>query len=163
MAEYKEVNIKNLDDKQVAYVSFKGNYMGNAEVFKNLFNKLFKWAAPKGLLNDTSFIACYHDDPQITPPDELVLDICMTINDNVEVSGEVKKKVLPGGKYAVMHAELMGPEEYGPAWMKVVEWMKENNYVVDSSRPSYELYLNNPEEHPEKHHILEVCMSVKAK
>jgi AraC family transcriptional regulator len=62
-----------------------------------------------------------------------------------------------------MHTELAGPEEYGPAWNAVVEWMENNNYEVDMSRPSYEIYLNNPEEHPEKHHIINICMSVKTK
>jgi AraC family transcriptional regulator len=31
------------------------------------------------------------------------------------------------------------------------------------TRPSYELYLNNPDEHPEKHNIVEICLSVKEK
>ncbi len=47
-----------------------------------------------------------------------------------------------------MHTELTGPEEYGPAWNAVVEWMERNNYEVDMSRASYEIYFNNPEEHP---------------
>ena len=85
----------------------------------------------------------------------------MTIKADVEVEGDVKKKVLPGGKYVVMRAELKGAEEYGPAWDKLVEWIKENNLEIDISRPSYEIYLNNPEEHPEKHHIVDVCRSVK--
>ena len=49
------------------------------------------------------------------------------------------------------------------AWDTVVEWIERNNYEVDMSRPSYEIYLNNPEEHPEKHHIIDICRSVKAK
>ena len=39
--------------------------------------------------------------------------------------------------------------------------MKKNNLEIDMSRPSYEIYLNNPEEHPEKHHIIDICMSAK--
>ena len=154
--------IKELDGKTVAYVSFIGNYMGNAQVFKELFEKLCGWAGPKQLIGqDTIFLSSYQDDPKITPPDELKLEVCMTIKDDVEVEGDIKKKKLPGGKYAVMGAELTGAEEYGPAWNKLVEWMKENNLEIDMSRPSYEIYLNNPEEHPEKHHIVDICMSVK--
>ena len=59
--------------------------------------------------------------------------------------------------------ELTGAEEYGLAWDTVVEWIERNNYEVDMSRPSYKIYLNNPEEHPEKHHIVDICRSVKAK
>ena len=72
----------------------------------------------------------------------------MTISEDSEVEGDIKKKVLPGGKYVVLHAELKGAEEYCPSWNVVVEWMKENDIEMDMSRPSYEIYLNNPEEHP---------------
>ncbi|MCD4705115.1 GyrI-like domain-containing protein [bacterium] len=159
-----KIQIKKLEEKQVAFVSFIGNYIGNSEVFKNLFNKLFKWAGPKGLISsNTTFLASYQDDPKTTPPEELKLDLCMTIPSDIEVEGEIEKKILPGGKYVTMHAELTGPEEYGPAWEKVVKWMIENNEEIDMSRPSYEIYLNNPEEHPQKHHIVEICMSAKEK
>jgi AraC family transcriptional regulator len=157
-----DITIKKLEEKKVAFVSFTGNYMGNPQIFADLFTKLFEWAMPKGLISEKSvFLSSYQDDPNITPPDELKLEVCMSIPDGAEVAGDVQKKVLPGGKYAVMNTELTGPEEYGPAWNAVVEWIVKNNYEIDMSRPSYEIYLNNPEEHPEKHHIIDICMSVK--
>jgi AraC family transcriptional regulator len=154
--------IKGIEERNVAYVSFVGNYLGNAEVFKDLFNKLLGWAGPKQLIGqDTILMSAYYDDPSVTSPEELQLDVCMTIKDDIEVKGEIKKKKLPGGKYVVMRAELTGAEEYGPAWEKVVEWMIQNNLEIDMSRASYEIYLNGPEEHSEKHHILDICMPVK--
>ena len=157
-------NIKELPERLVAFVSFTGNYMGNTQVFAELFGKLCGWAGPKGLITPTSvLLSVYHDDPNVTPPDELKLDACMSIPEDTEVEGEVQKKVLPGGEFAVMNAELDGPEEYGPAWNAVVGWAVENNYDLDMSRPSYEIYLNDPEKHPKKHHILDICLSVKAK
>ena len=156
--------IEELTERTVAFVSYTGNYMGNPQIFTDLFNKLCGWAGPKGLISPKSvFLSSYQDDPKITPPDELKLDLCMSIPDETQVDGDIQKKILPGGQYAVMHTELAGPEEYGPAWNAVVEWMENNNYEVDMSRPSYEIYLNNPEEHPEKHHIINICMSVKTK
>jgi AraC family transcriptional regulator len=157
-----EIKIGELEEKQVAFVSFIGNYMGNSKVFKDLFDKLCGWAGPKGLItSNTVFLSAYQDDPNVTPPDKLRLEVCMIIPENTEVEGEIQKKVLPGGKYIVMKTELSGPQEYGDAWNKIVEWMKENNEEIDMSRPSYEIYLNNPEEHPEKHHILNICMAAK--
>ena len=154
--------IKELQEKTVAFVSFVGNYMGNSEVFANLFGKLCGWAGPKGLIKeDTGFLSAYQDDPKTTPPEEMKLEVCMTVPEETEVEGEIKKQVLPGGKYVVMRVELAGPQEYGPAWGKVVAWMKENNLEIHMSRPSYELYLNDPKQHPEGHHILDVCMSTK--
>jgi AraC family transcriptional regulator len=157
-----EPEIKEIEERNVAYVSFVGNYLGNPEIFNDLFNKLLGWAGPKQLMGqDTILMSAYYDDPSVTPPEELKLDVCMSIKDDIEVEGEIKKKKLPGGKYVVMRAELTGAEEYGPAWDKVVEWMIQNNLEIDMSRASYEIYLNSPGEHSEKHHILDICMPVK--
>jgi len=157
-----EIQIKKLEEKHVAYISFVGNYIGNAEIFKSLFNQLCGWAGPKNLITqDSVFLSSYQDDPQTTPPEELKLELCMVVPEETEVEGEIAKKTLPGGKYVVANFEITGPEEYGPAWEKVVNWMAENNYEIDMTRPSYEIYKNNPEEHPEKHHIIDICMSMK--
>ena len=156
--------IEEFTERKVAFVSYTGNYMGNPQIFMDLFNKLCGWAGPKGLISSkTVLLSSYQDDPKITPPDKLTLDLCISIPDGTKVGGDIQKKVLPGGKYAVMHSELVGPEEYGPAWNVVVEWMKKNNYEIDMTRPSYEIYLSNPQEHPEQHHLIDICMSIKSK
>lgn len=154
--------VKEIEEMTVVCVSFVGNYLGNSEVFGDLFGKLCGWAGPRQLMGaDAVLMSAYYDDPAVTPPEELKLDVCMTIEGDIDVEGEIKKKKLPGGKYVVMRTELTGAEEYGPAWEKVVEWLIENNLEIDMSRASYEIYLNSPEEHPEKHHILDICMPVK--
>ncbi len=159
----KEPEIQKLAERQVAFVSYTGNYIGNPQIFSELFNKLCSWAGPKGLISPKSvFLSSYQDDPNITPLDQLKLELCMSLPDNADTAGDIQKKILPGGTYAVMHSELTGPEEYGPAWNELVEWVKKNNYEIDISRPSYEVYLNNPEDHPENHHLVDICMSVKS-
>ncbi|MGM0770434.1 MAG: AraC family transcriptional regulator [Halobacteriota archaeon] len=158
----KEPEIRELDERTVAYVSFVGDYVGNVEVFAELFGKLGSWAGPKQLISqNTLFMSAYYDDPGVTPPEELKLDACMTIDKDVEVEGEIMKQKLPGGKYVVMRAELTGPDEYGPAWGMIVDWLIKNNIDMDMYRASYEIYLNSPEEHPENHHILDICMPVR--
>ena len=42
--------ILTLHERQVACVSYTGNYIGNAQVFGNLFHKLGEWAGPKGMM-----------------------------------------------------------------------------------------------------------------
>jgi AraC family transcriptional regulator len=160
--QLEQPKIEELAERDVAFVSYTGNYIGNSQLFAELFGKLCGWAGPKGLITpETVFLSSYQDDPRVTPPDELQLNVCMSIPDRTEVDGDIQKKTLPGGRYVVMQAELTGPEEYGPAWGAVVDWMEENKQSVDMSRPSYEICLNNPEEHPEKHHIINICMSVQ--
>jgi AraC family transcriptional regulator len=106
-------------------------------------------------------MSSYQDDPSITPLDELKLELCMSISDGSEVDGDIQKQVLPVGKYVVMDTELDESQEYGPAWNTAFHWMEKNNCEADMSRSSYPICSHNPEEHPEKHHILDICMSVK--
>jgi AraC family transcriptional regulator len=157
-----EPALQDLADRIVACVSYKGNYIGNTAVFAELFGKLCGWGFQNQVMRpDTILIAAYYDDPGVTPPDELTLDICMTIPEGVQGEGEVTTKILPGGKYAVMGVELDGPEEYSGAWEKIVEYMTSQGLEIDISRASYEVYLNNPEVHPQKHHIVDICMAVR--
>jgi AraC family transcriptional regulator len=157
-----EPELKELKEKTVAYISYVGNYVGKPEVFSGLFGKLFGWAFQNQAMRpDTEVLSAYSDDPKTTLPEEMSLEICMTIPEDFPVEGEVKKKVLPGGKYVVMRAEMSGPDEYGPGWEKVARWVSDNNLSMDLSRESYEIYLNNPEEHPEKKHIVDICLAVR--
>lgn len=156
--------IQELPERRVACVSFQGNYMGNPKVFEELFTQLCGWAGPKGLMSpETVLLSSYPDDPRTTPPDQLRLNVCMTIPEGTDVGDGVEEKLLPGGPFAVMHAELTDPAEFVTAWIALVGWAEQEDYQVDPSRPSYEIYLNDPEQHPEKHHILDLCLSVKAR
>jgi len=47
------------------------------------------------------------------------------------------------------------------AWELIAKWVEENELKIDMRRPSYEIYKNNPQEHPQGHHLLDVCMSVE--
>jgi AraC family transcriptional regulator len=156
--------IRELPSRFVACVSFKGDYVGKPEVFARLFNTLGEWAGPKGLISpDTVFLSSYEDDPSSTPPEELRLDACMSIPEGTDVDGDIQAKLLPGGIYAVMRAELANPTEFETAWNALADWAQSSDYELDWSRPSYEVYLNNPEEHSEKHHLLDLCLSVARK
>jgi len=107
-------------------------------------------------------LSAYLNDPGTTPPEELRLDVCLTIPEDAEVEGEVQKKVLPGGKYVVASLELTGPEQYEEAWTALVRYIKDNNIEMDTeTRPWYEIYKNDPKQHPEGRHILDMCAAVK--
>ena len=155
--------IKELPERWVAFISYTGNYIGNPQIFADLFKRLGAWAGVKGLITPYAvFLSAYYDDPDLTPPDKLKLDACMSIAADVQVDEDVQKKVLPGGMYAVMHCELVNSEDFETAWQRVIAWAGANGYQIDLARPSYEIYLNNPEEHPDKLHLINICLSIKA-
>lgn len=154
--------ILELPERPVACVSYQGNYVGNTELFERLFTRLAEWANKKGLITaETVFLCSYENDPRTAAPDDLRLDACMSIPIKTEVDDDIQQKTLPGGAYAVMHAELTRAEEYEAVWNSIVAWAEKQNHPADLSRPSYEIYLNNPEQHPQKHQRVDICLSVQ--
>ena len=77
--ENNQPEVKQLADRHVAYLSYTGNYIGNTKVFCDLFTKLGNWAGPKGLFGpERVFLSSYKDYPRVTPPEELVLEVCLS-------------------------------------------------------------------------------------
>ena len=70
MKEKKEatVKVRDLPEMTVAYIRHIGPYKADAELFGRLFNSLFTWAGPRGLLRfpETKVMSVYYDDPEIT-------------------------------------------------------------------------------------------------
>ena len=158
-----KIEVKNMPEFHVAYVRHIGPYKGDNELFESLFIKLMNWAGPRGLLNfpETLVMAVYHDDPKITEENKLRTSACVTVPEKTYVEGEIGKMKIPGGEYAVAGFELSGSEEYEKAWNLVfADWLPESGYQPDD-RPCYEIYRNNPKEHPEQIHIVDICVPVK--
>jgi AraC family transcriptional regulator len=157
-----DVEVKDLPALHVAYLRHVGPYAGDAALFKRLFERLFTWAGPRGLIRfpETRLLSVYHDNPDVTDEEKLRMDVCMTVPDGTPVDGEIGKRTIPGGTYAVAHFEVR-PDQYGDAWNAVFGgWLPESGYQP-ADGPCFELYLNNPEQHPEGKHEFDICVPVK--
>lgn len=153
--------IKNLEEKHVACYSSVGIYASDPKSFANTYDMLCVWAGSKGLITPaTTFLSAYRNNPKHHAPEKIKLDACIEIPESAQVGGEFRKKVLPGGSYAIMRAELTCADEYLKAWKRVIEWAEDQRYVIDSTRPSYEIYLNQPGKHPNEYHLIECCVGV---
>jgi len=156
------VEVKEIASINVAYLRHIGPYIGDVELFESLFGKLVKWAGPRGLINfpETQFISVYHDNPDITDENKHRLSVCLTVPENTKGEGEVGTMIIEGGTYAVAHFEI-SDNEYESAWASVYgKWLPDSGYQpVD--RPCFELYLNDPKEHPENKHIVDIHIPVK--
>lgn len=157
-----KVEVKDLPQMHVAYLRHIGPYKGNEKLFQGLFEKLCSWAGPRGLIrpNETQFLSVYHDDPEITEEEKQRTDVCITVPENTKVEGKIGKMTIPGGKYGVGHFEIF-PTEYQRAWYNVMgAWLPESGYQCDD-RPCFEMYLNDPKQHPQGKHIVDICIPVK--
>ena len=156
-----EAEVKELPERFVACIRHVGPYpeIGRA------IERIYQWAGPKGLIQfpKTQSLAVYHDSPEEVDVSKLRSDACLTVPEGTEVDGEVKTMRIPGGPFAVAHVEI-DVTEYGEAWDKLVgEWIPENGYTPDTDRMCYELYLNDPTQHPENKHIVDICEPVLPK
>ena len=156
------VEVKDMPELNVAYIRHIGPYKGDQELFGRLFNKLMAWAGPRGLLRfpETKIMTIYYDNPDITDESRLRTDACITVPEDTQVDGEIGKAKISAGKYAVAHFEIT-PDQYQDAWNAVYGgWLPESGYQPEDG-PCYELYLNDPKEHPEGKHIVDICVPVK--
>ncbi|MCP4345907.1 MAG: AraC family transcriptional regulator [Desulfobacterales bacterium] len=157
-----EVEVKEMPELNVAYVRHIGPYKGDVDLFEGLFEKLMKWAGPRGLLQfpETQCLSVYHDNPEVTDEDKLRTSVCITVPKDTKVEGEIGRMTIPGGKFAVANFEIKS-NEFEDAWnMLMGGWLPESGYQPDD-RLCYELCHNNPKEHPENKHVVDICVAVK--
>lgn len=157
-----QVEVRDMPDIPVAYIRHIGPYKGDMELFGRLFGSLMKWAGPRGLLQfpGTKVIAIYHDDPEITDESKLRTDACITVSADIQPEGEIGRETIPAGRYAVAHFEI-NVDQYQDAWTAVCGgWLPESGYQPGEGL-CYEVYHNDPKEHPQGKHIVDICIPVK--
>ncbi len=152
---------KVIQEMPVIYIRNTGMFKGEPQLFRKLLDKLFGWANARGLIdhNDTKILSLYHDNYEITDQERFRTSICLTINGDTAVDGEIGKMTIPGGRYAIGHC-ILDASQFPGAWNFIGEWLSENGYQPDD-RPCFEIYLNNPDEHPEKKSIVDLYIPVK--
>ena len=157
-----DVRVEEIPEVSLAFIRHVGPYAGDTELFGRLFGRLFQWAGPRGLVSEApQLVTVYHDDPGVTDPEKLRTSVGLVVPDGTEASGEVGLMKLGGGRYAQARFEI-DVEQYGDAWMSVYGgWLRESGYEPEDG-PPFERYLNDPEQHPEGKHIVEICLPVKA-
>ena len=109
--------------------------------------------------NVTKTATVTHDDPSITDEDKIRQSACIIVDKEVKVEGEIGKMTIPGGQYAVGHFEL-GMDEFQKAWNTMCHWFTESGYQQGDGC-AYELYHNDYTTHPQKKHIVDICIPVK--
>ena len=153
------VRVIKMPDFRVAYVRSIGPY--RVETMQPAFDKLMRWAIPRDLMDENTFvIGAIWNDPNVTPVEKCIYDACITIPESVTPHGEINFQQLRGGKFAVYHCELK-PGEHEDAWMKlIIHWLLSSVYLPDN-RPFLEIMYNFSEGFPNQRHVLDLCLPVK--
>ena len=152
-----KVEVKEMPELKMVQVRHQGPYkeIGMA------FDKLMQWAGPRRLLDfpTTKTVGIYYDSPRVTDESKMQSSACITIKDDVEVSGEVSKITIPKGRFAVGRFELK-MDEFEKAWNSMSLWIPENNFELREGH-FHEIYHNEAQEHPEGKFIADICIPVK--
>jgi len=159
MKSLQSVEVKALPEMTVAYFRHTGPYKGNGQLFESLWNKLFSWAGPRGLIGGPGFnsLIIYHDDPNITSEDKLRMSVCITVPADTKVAGEIGRMVVEGGHYVMARFQL-GEKEFQEAWEWVYgSWFPSSGYQPDD-KPCFEMY---PEEPRDGKFTVVICVPVK--
>jgi AraC family transcriptional regulator len=157
------IEIYDHPEIRAVYVRHVGPYQQDFDLFENLTNRLFKWAAPRGLVKfpETQYFIIAHDDPVITDDEKLRISVCLSVKDDIETDGEIGNMVIPAGAYAHIKFRLK-PMEIGTAWGWVYGcWLPVSGFIPDD-RPCFERYpMDGTEKGFDDLIDLEICVPVK--
>ena len=135
-----EVRFENRRPVRVAFVRHVGPYRECGAAWE----KLCKFAAQQGWFSpDILRIGISHDEPEVTEPNKLRYDACLTVNDQFKATGEIGVQEIPGGQYAIVIHR--GPydtleETYRRLFR---EWVPTSGRELRSF-PCFEVYRNDP-------------------
>jgi AraC family transcriptional regulator len=94
------VIIKDMNARRLAVVEHRGDPMLVGESV----NKLIHWAKAQAMNlkpKAGEAFAFAYDDPKTTPKEEFRFDLAITVPEQTKLTGEIKEKRLPAGRYAV--------------------------------------------------------------
>ena len=154
----KNIKVKEMPAMDLIYC----RHVGPFDQIGGAYEKLFKWAGPRGLLKfpETKTLTVYHDDPKVVDIEKLRQSACITVDEDAKPEGEFGKMHLPGGKFAVGSFKVK-PHQFGEAWDAVCRWLADSGYQPSDGYP-YEYY---PEEHTDESpptFTVDICVPVKS-
>lgn len=107
-----KIEIKQMPELNLIYC----RHMGAFNKIGQAYEKLFKWAVPRGLVtSSTKTVTVYHDDPAVTGVEKVRQDASIIVEKDVKVEGEIGKSTVSAGKYAIGHFEIK-ETEFELAW-----------------------------------------------
>jgi AraC family transcriptional regulator len=144
----------------VVHVRCTGPYHTSAV---EAWQKLHQWLAKNELSRRMKRgFGLFHDNPQITRPEQLRYDACTDIGAGVDpdFAEGMGRQTLPGGAYAV-HVHVGSYDAIGQLFSELHrEWVPKQGMKADYDRPFLAIHLNDPVMTREVHRRTELCVPV---
>jgi AraC family transcriptional regulator len=132
------MNVKLVDRKPVpvAYLRHTGPY--GPQLGRFWKSRVAPWMEANNLFGRGRY-GISLDDPHVTQPAQCRYDACVESPADEILAGDAQRKVIPGGKYAVLPFDGTGAE-IGAAWEALLrDWLPKSGLQLDS-RPFFEHY-----------------------
>ncbi len=151
-----QIEVKETPELTVAAVTHTG-----IDGIEMAFEKLIKWATPKGLLKnpEAKLGRVFFDSFKITPAHKVRMHIFLTTNEPFETEGVITRSLIKRGKCIVGRFEIK-PMEFEKAWTSLFLWMNENGYKKSEENP-FEIYHNHYMDHPENKFIVDLFIPIE--
>lgn len=152
-----DVQVKEIPARKVVFVRHVGPYHECGKAWE----KICMWAGPRGLLQPgVKFIGLCYDDPDVTAPDKIRYDACITTEADVAPEGEIGVQTIDAGLYA-MTTHYGSYTRLSETYAALCgQWAPANGYEI-RSLPSLEIYLNSPEDTPEDELLTDVHIPIE--
>lgn len=150
-----KIEIREMPKLELAFITQIG-----PDGLNEAFNRLLKWARPKGLLADNKLklARIFHDSFKITEADKVRMSACIILKEPVQTSGEIGLTSIEKGKFIVGHFEV-APKDFEKSWSSLYIWMNEQGYQKADRNP-FEIFHNNFNEHPEGKAIVDMFIPI---
>jgi AraC family transcriptional regulator len=160
LKKWTKMNAK-IEVKETPELSLAGVTHVGVNGIENAFEKLTKWARPKGLLKnpEAKMGRVFFDSFKFTAPDKVRMSIFLVTNESFETEGEINKLTISKGKCIIGRFEIT-PMEFEKSWTSLFIWMNENGYKKGIENP-YEIYHNDYREHPENKFIVDLYIPIE--
>ncbi|KAA5820416.1 AraC family transcriptional regulator [Algibacter amylolyticus] len=160
LKKWTEMNAK-IEVKVTPELNLAGVTHVGVNGIENAFEKLTKWAIPKGLLKnpEAKMGRVFFDSFKFTAPDKVRMSIFLVTNESFETEGEINKLTISKGKCIIGRFEIT-PMEFEKSWTSLFIWMNENGYKKGIENP-YEIYHNDYREHPENKFIVDLYIPIE--
>ncbi len=147
-----EVKIEKHDPLKVAFIRHTGPYDTCGETWGKLCG------APEvasGLGPNTLALSLCYDDPDVTEPDKIRMDVCVTVDDGFVPGKGIEAQTIPGGEFAVVVYKGAYTGLHDAYRALYGEWLPKSGREFGDSY-SMEIYRTDPEKTPPEENITEI-------
>jgi AraC family transcriptional regulator len=131
--------IREIAGIAVAVLPHEGDY----QTISTTFGTLAAMAGAQGLFGpDARSFGIYYDDPSVTPVEALRSEACISVRDDWTPIGELQRREIRGGRYAVaLHVGAYAELGYVYTWLYGTWLAQSGEEAADA--PCIEAYLND--------------------